>query len=175
MKTDGYGKFSIDGKHFYSSSPEWAGREVTVRIGAHTVEPLLPSGEPITIHLRLFGKQRTDSVDVRTTLSRLLQNPGAWRNSQLRKAIPDLLREELDKLERTELKETLATMEQLSGRYGFDTALQAMEEATKLGRLTSANSIVLAARLASFEPEESPSVDLSVYDRMLEPVGGVKP
>jgi Transposase and inactivated derivatives len=118
VKTDGYGKFSIDGKHFYSSSPEWAGREVTVRIGAHTVEPLLPSGEPITIHLRLFGKQRTDSVDVRTTLSRLLQNPGAWRNSQLRKAIPDLLREELDKLERTELKETLATMEQLSGRYG---------------------------------------------------------
>lgn len=66
-------------------------------------------------------------------------------------------------------------MEQLSGRYGFDTALQAMEEATKLGRLTSANSVVLAARLASFEPEESPSVDLSVYDRMLEPAGGVKP
>jgi len=175
VKTDGYGKFSIDGKHFYSSSPEWAGREVTVRIGAHTVEPLLPSGDPITVHLRLFGKQRTDSVDVRTTLSRLLQNPGAWCNSQLRKAIPELLREELDKLERAELKETLATMEQLSGRYGFDTALQAMEEATKLGRLTSANSVVLAARLASFEPEESPSVDLSVYDRMLEPAGGVKP
>lgn len=121
-----------------------------------------------------FGKQRTDSVDVRTTLSRLLQNPGAWRNSQLRQAIPDALREELDKLERTELKETLATMEQLSSRYGFDTALQAMEEATKLGRLTSANSVVLAARLASFEPEESPGVDLSVYDRMLEPVGGVR-
>ncbi|RED76012.1 hypothetical protein [Cohnella phaseoli] len=47
-------------------------------------EPLLPSGKPITVYLRLFGKQRTDSVDVRTTLSRLLQNPGAWRNSQLR-------------------------------------------------------------------------------------------
>ncbi|WP_181917744.1 hypothetical protein [Cohnella phaseoli] len=53
--------------------------------------------------------------------------------------------------------------------------MQAIEEATKLGRLTSANSVVLAARLASFEPEESPSVDLSVYDRMLDPAGGVRP
>ena len=71
-------------------------------------------------------------------------------------------------------EETLATMEQLSGRYGFDAALQAMEEATKLGRLTSANSVVLAARLASFEPEESPNVDLSVYDQMLKPAGEVR-
>jgi transposase len=175
VKTDGYGKFSLDGKHFYSSSPEWTGREITVRIGAHTVEPLLPSGDPISVHHRLFGKQRTDSVDVRTTLTRLLQNPGAWRNSQLRKVLPEKLRDELDGLDRTQLKETLATMEQLSGRYDFMTALQAMEEATKLGRLTSANSVVLAARLATFEPEESPNVDLSVYDRMLEPVGGAKP
>ncbi|WP_235886407.1 IS21 family transposase [Paenibacillus cymbidii] len=172
VKTDGYGKFSLDGKHFYSASPEWAGREITVRVGAHTIEPLLPSGEPITVHHRHFGKQRTDSVDVRTTLSRLLQNPGAWRNSQLRKALPEKLRDELDGQERAELKETLATMEQLSGRYGFETALTAMEEATRLGRLTSANSVVLAARLSTFEPEESPHVDLRVYDRMLETVGG---
>jgi len=81
VKTDGYGKFLVDGKHFYSSAPQWAGRELVVRIGAHTVEPLAPSGDPISIHIRMFGKQRTDSVDVRTTLSRLLQSPGAWRNS----------------------------------------------------------------------------------------------
>jgi Transposase and inactivated derivatives len=175
VKTDGYGKFSVDGKHFYSSSPEWAGKEVVVRIGAHTIEPLHPSGEPITVHARLFGKQRTDSVDVRTTLSRLLHNPGAWRNSQLRGFLSEPLRDGLDGLERAQLKETLETMSQLSERYGFDTALQAMEEATRLGRLTSASCVVLAARLATFEPEESPNVDLSVYDRMLEPVGGARP
>ncbi|MFC4602056.1 IS21 family transposase [Cohnella hongkongensis] len=174
VKADGYGKFSIDGKHFYSSSPEWAGKEIVVRIGAHTIEPLHPDGEPITIHQRLFGKQRTDSVDVRTTLSRLLHNPGAWRNSQLRGILSDPLRDGLDGLERAQLKETLATMSQLSERYGFETALQAMEEATRLGRLTSASCVVLAARLSTFEPEESPNVDLSVYDRMLEPVGGAR-
>ncbi len=174
VKTDGYGKFLVDGKHFYSSAPEWAGRELVVRIGAHTVEPLAPTGDPISTHIRMFGKQRTDSVDVRTTLSRLLHSPGAWRNSLIRKALPDRLREEMDALERPALKEALRTIQELTGRYDFDTALQAMEQAAELGRLTSANSIVLAARLATFEPEPCSVVDLGVYDQMLEPIGGAQ-
>jgi transposase len=172
VKTDGYGKFLIDGKHFYSSSPEWAGRELVVRIGAHTVEPLAPNGDVISTHIRMFGKQRTDNVDVRTTLSRLLRSPGAWRNSLIRKALPDRLRDEMDLLDRTGLKEALSTMTDLSGRYDFDTAIQAMEQAAELGRLTSANSIVLAARLATFEPEESSNVNLDIYDSLLVPAGG---
>jgi hypothetical protein len=173
VKTDGYGKFLVDGKHFYSSSPDYAGREIVVRIGAHTVEPLAPSGEPISVHIRQFGKQRTDSVDVRTTLGRLLHSPGAWRNSLIRKALPERLRDEMDGLERSELKEALQTMQELTSRYDFDTALTAMEQAATLGRLTNANSIVLAARLATFEPEGSSGVDLTIYDDMLEPAGGV--
>jgi hypothetical protein len=173
VKTDGYGKFLLDGKHFYSSSPEWSAQELVVRIGAHTVEPLFPNGEAISVHIRKFGKQRTDNVDVRTTLSGMLQNPGAWRNSLLRKTIPEQLREEMDGLDRAQLKTTLRTMQDLSVRYDFDTALQAMEEATRLGRLTHANSVILAAKLTSFFPEEESSkVDLGVYDKMLEPVGG---
>lgn len=174
VKTDGYGKFLVDGKHHYSSSPDWAGKEIVVRIGAHTVEPLDPSGEPISVHLRLFGKQRTDSVDVRTTLSRLLHSPGAWRNSGIRAELPPKLRDDMDGLERSQLKEALKTMHDLSARYGFDTAVQAMEEAAQRGRLTSANAVVLAARLATFEPENRAGVDLSVYDAMLETAGGVR-
>lgn len=87
----------------------------------------------------LLRQWQTDCLAVRTTLSRLL-NPGAWRKSQ---TLPDSLREELDKLERTKLKEGDGTA---FGRYGFDTALQAMEEVKKLGRHSSANSVVLATR-----------------------------
>ncbi|MFC5472172.1 hypothetical protein ACFPPD_26160 [Cohnella suwonensis] len=57
------------------------------------------------------------------------------------------LREEMDGLDRAGLKETLQTMHDLSGRYDFDTALQAMEQAAELGRLTSANSVVLAGHI----------------------------
>jgi hypothetical protein len=56
--------------------------------------------------------------------------------------------------------------------HGFDSALEAMDEAAKSGRFTSAASMVLAARLATFEPEGITNVDLSVYDAMLEPIGG---
>ncbi|PZE22243.1 IS21 family transposase [Paenibacillus xerothermodurans] len=172
VKTDGYGKFLVDGKHFYSSAPEWAGKELAVRIGAHTVAPLAPSGEPISVHIRIFGRQRTDSVDVRTTLSRLLQSPGAWRNSLIRKALPERLREEMDGLERAELREALPTVQDRSSRYDFDTALQALEQATELGSLSSSNSVVLAARLAAFEPEETSGVDRGVYDELLQTTGG---
>jgi len=52
----------IDGKYFYSSSPECVGLELVTRIGAQTVDPLAPApdGESISAHIRMFGKQRTD-------------------------------------------------------------------------------------------------------------------
>lgn len=79
----------------------------------------------------------------------------------------------MDLLDRTELKEALRKINDLSGRYDFDTAIQAMEQVVELGQLTSANSIVLAVRLAKFEPEESSSVKLGIYDNLLEQyVGG---
>ena len=37
VKTDGYGKFCLDGKHWYSSAPELGQREIVVGIGAHAV------------------------------------------------------------------------------------------------------------------------------------------
>jgi len=56
--------------------------------------------------------------------------------------------------------------------YDFDTAIQAMEQAVELGRLTSANSNVLAVRLSSFDPEEGSSVNLGIYGSLLEHVEG---
>ncbi|TDY37444.1 transposase [Alicyclobacillus sacchari] len=171
VKTDGYGKFQIDGKHFYSSGPEWAGREIVVRITAHTVEPLSRSGEPMVVHARRFGNQRTDTVDVRTTLSRLLRSPGAWRNSALREVVPEALRSGMDELARPDLREALKIMHDLSSRYDFETAVEAMQKAAELGRLTNANASVLAARLATFTPPDAQQVDLTPYDAMLHPGG----
>lgn len=59
-------------------------------------------------------------------------------------------------------------MHDLSERYDFEKAVQAMEKASELGRLTSANASVLAARLSPFDPQEPYKVDLSQYDAMLE-------
>ncbi len=37
VHTDGYGKFCLDGRHWYSSSPESALQELTVGIRAHSI------------------------------------------------------------------------------------------------------------------------------------------
>jgi transposase len=169
LKTDGYGKFCLEGNHWYSSSPEMAGRELVVRIGAHYVEPLNEQGEAITRHRRRFGKIRTDAVDARTTLARLLKNPGAWHNSGIRTIMPANLREHLDELDKTGLREMLRSMKELTSTYGFETAVSAMDEAVKRKALNYSNSAVLAARIISnglnVLPESGP--DLSCYDQLL--------
>ena len=60
------------------------------------MEPLAPDGTPLTTHRRRFGRGRTDSVDPRTSLTRLAQNPGAWGNSGVREAAPAPLQTALD-------------------------------------------------------------------------------
>lgn len=167
VKTDGYGKFSIDGKHYYSSAPEYASSELVVQIGAHVIEPLDATGRAICRHRRQFGTQRTDSVDVRTTISRLLRNPGSWRNSLLREHVSNPVRDTLDGFERSELKEALRTLQNLSTRYGFETALEAIEQTVKQGRFTPANATVLAAHLTTFEQQPPSTVNLAHYDEAL--------
>jgi len=40
LKADGYGKVRIDARHYYSTRPEYAGREVLVAIRAHSIDIL---------------------------------------------------------------------------------------------------------------------------------------
>ena len=175
VRTDGYGKFQVDGAHFYSSAPEYARQLLVVRIGAHTIAPLAPDQTVITEHVRAFGAARTDQVDVRTTLARLSRNPGAWLNSAVREAVPDRLRTTLDTYARADLKSTLGTFAAIAGRYGWEVAVQAMDEAVARGRSVPADAAVLAARLASWGPEvpATPGPDLTTYDRQLLPVAEV--
>jgi hypothetical protein len=89
-------------------------KKLMVQIGAHYVEPLDQQGEPITRHRRRFGNTRTDAVDARTTLARLLKNPGAWRNSGMRVIMPDNLRDHMDVLDKSGLREVLPSIKELS-------------------------------------------------------------
>ena len=175
VRTDGYGKFQVDGAHFTSSAPEYARQLLVVRIGAHSIAPLAPDQTVIAEHARAFGAARTDQVDVRTTLTRLSRSPGAWRNSAVREAVPDRLRTTLDTYARADLKSTLGTLAAIAGRYGWEVAVQAVDEAVARGRGVPAAAAVLAARLASWGPDvpASPGPDLTAYDRELLPVAEV--
>jgi transposase len=169
VRTDATGKFAWDGRHFYSSAPEYAQQSLTVRIGAYTVSPLAPDGTPLAVHRRQYGPHRTDTVDPRTSLTRLARNPGAWRNSGVREATPPALRTALDGYERDALRAVLQAWAHLHGQYGWDVAVQALTTAVERGRSVVADATVLAARLATWGPDRpaDPGPDLRPYDALL--------
>ena len=129
LKADGYGKVCMDGKHFYSTRPENANKQVLVGIRAHTVDILTEVGQVVTTHRRAYGDNRTDISDYSTTLAVLMKNSGAWGNSGLRRETPDALRAYMDAQPKEKLKDCLRIMNELTSQYGFQAAASAMEMA----------------------------------------------
>lgn len=172
LRADGYGKVCIDGKHFYSTCPEFSGkRNVLVGIGAHYVDIYTDSGDILVRHLREFGETRTDSTDYSTTVSMLLHRPGAWENSGVRQTVSDPLREYMDKAGKVERKNCLSIMTDLTERYGFLPAVKAMDMALRDGRISSSDAEIIAARITGYgidtPPSDGPS--LEEYDRSFLP------
>jgi transposase len=178
VKTNGYGQFALDGKHFYSSSPLYAGQEMVVRIGAHFIEPLDIAGDAISRHPREFGAERTDTVDWLTMLDQLLAKPGAWRNSGLRSQMSYEVRDYMDEQDKSGLRQALRLIKDLSSRYGLDVAITSLQE-TLVRRRTQGievNAAVIAARIAHYglDTPGEPGPDMSRYDVLLPTTGGVE-
>lgn len=167
VQTDGYGKFHLDAHHWYSSAPEWARCELVVEVGAFTVVPYTPDGRPITTHVRQYGDHRTDTIDPRTTLSRLWRNPGAFRNSPVRQILPEDLVTSLDGYARTDLKACLQALAEVTERYGWDVAIHALSQATQHQQISYPDIVVRATRMAQWPPGEASPVDLRQYNALM--------
>jgi len=169
VKTDGYGKIHLDGRHHYSTRPEYAGQEVLVAIRAHTIDILDEQKQLLVQHTRQYGTRRSDTVDYRTSLAMLMRNAGAWRNSGIRELVSPQLKEVMDNQPRDELKATLRTMQQLATTYSFETAIQALDAGIRVNRTRFCDTAVLAARIGEYgldtAAEQGP--DLKIYDSLL--------
>ena len=166
FKADGYGRICIDGKHFYSTRPQNRNQKVWVGLMAHYIDIFNTDGSVLVRHKRMYGEDRTDISDPSTTLEVLCKNPGAWKNSGVRRDADAVLRDYLDKLERAELKTNLKLMNDISKQYGYHSALEAMSQAIRNNRIARSDAVILAERMKRFgidtPPESGPS--LSVYD-----------
>jgi len=174
LKADGYGKVRLDARHYYSSCPEYAGQEVLVAIRAHTIDIHdRVSKKVMASHTRCYGQQRSDTCDYRTSISVLLNSPGAWPNSGIRELVPEALRKAMDSQQKDELRTTLRTMHHLTASYSFETALQALEEGLRINRMAFCDTAALAARISGYGLDSIPSrgQDLHLYDELLQGIG----
>jgi hypothetical protein len=148
---------------------------VLVAIRAHTIDIFDEQHNVIVSHTRSFGTQRSDSCDYRTSLSMLMKNPGAWKNSGVRELVPEKVKARMDRQARDELASTLRTLNKLSVTYSFETALRALEEAIRIDKADFQNTAVLAARIHGYGLDTAPVAgpDLKGYDKFLSEEGGL--
>jgi transposase len=168
-QTNGYGKFCLDGRHWYSSAPEYAERTVTVGVRAHTVVVYRPDGSPLSVHPRSFGEIRTDTADYATSLQTLLRRPRAWANSPFRAGLSETIREPLDALAKRDLRRVLSVLSESTASFGLEIALESLEEAVRRGTVDAFSLQAISTRIAydglMSVPEKGP--DLGTYDRAL--------
>ena len=67
------------------------------------VEVLDSSGKHLATHPRAYGQASTNSEDPSMQLALLCNKPASWPNSRVRDALPDPLREWLDRQDRQTL------------------------------------------------------------------------
>lgn len=166
-KADKLGKVAVGGRHLYSSSPEYAGRRLTIGLFAAHVELYDEEGTFICKHSRAYGDAATDTTSPASQLALLCRKPGGWRNSRVRASLSDGLVEYMDSLGTDELKAGLRIMRNEAARSGWDAMSASLESAfAATGRIDEASVSVGAARLASgpCQVEYDEPVDLSVYD-----------
>ena len=167
VRTNGYGKFCFDGRHWYSSAPEYADRQMAVGIRAHTVVVYGENGEPLIVHPRSFSENRTDTADYVTSLQTLLKRPRAWTNSPFRAGLSEPLRENLDELSKSDLHRVLSVLSKSASSFGYEVALESLQEAVRRGAVDSFSLQAISARIAYdgllSAPDQGP--DLGTYDR----------
>lgn len=148
MKADRYGVVTLEGRHRYSADRANAGREVIVGLRALEVEVLDSSGKHLATHPRAYGQASTNSEDPSMQLALLCNKPASWPNSRVRDALPDPLREWLDRQDRQTRNEALQTLKRVDRESGWANAVEAMLSILEsTGGADRAGVTLLAARL----------------------------
>lgn len=185
VKTNKYGKFTIDQKFTYSSSPACAQDEVWVKLTADKAIVMDKDYQTIVIHERLYGNQR-ESMNWHPYLSVVARRPMALKYTGFYQQLPDPLRGYLEECGASDKSATLRLLSKLTNESDFEMATKAFATTLENGvkdldsvlttyyRLTRALPAVDKIKLpegiqdvCSYKP------DMEAYDQLLSAGGGV--
>lgn len=148
IKTDGYGKFTLNqGRHQYSTAPKFANGTVTVKITAHEIIVLDENTREVVRHRRLYGDGNQESMDWIPYLSGLAKYPTALKYSGVYEMLPDPVKDYMDGCTRTARGEALKLLASLTAQSGFEKAASVFEDAIRRGVQDLDSVLTLHARL----------------------------
>lgn len=175
MRADKYGNVLLDGRHRYSSAPEFGSEELIVGKGAFEVEIYDSRGTLIAKHDRAWGDRPTETVEPASQLPLLCRKPAGWPNSRVRASLPEDLRAWMDSMDDAARKDALRIMRDVAAESGYGPMVSAMERASSLGASPDKASVAIIAAgicrgrgVVDYEDE----VDLSEYDAAFSALGG---
>ena len=173
-RVDKVGNVDVEGVKYYVGDA-YTSQRVHVGLRAFTVEIRALAGAQITTHTRVYGGQAATVHQPQQLVAGLIRKPGAFRNSPLQQALPEVLREKLLHASPLDRRRILLLLERATTLAGFDTAVTILTEIILSGRPLDAGEIEMVATRAretghptsdNTSTTGTPSgVDLSVYDQ----------
>lgn len=183
--TDKWGRFTLEkGKHEYSVSPDHVCTNVWLKITSRRVQVMDMQHRPIVTHRRLYGDQKQSSMEWLPYLTAISRKPRSLFNSGIYDMMPENMQRYMKSCGSTDRGAILKVLAELTGRTGFDSALQTVNQAL-LYQVRDPDSLKnLYRRLYADVPELPPMpfqsgvpaleqmpVDLASYDLFLQKGG----
>lgn len=128
-KADNYGKVKFQGKT-YSTSPNLAKRQVTIKGGAYEVQILDDECNNIVTHKRLYGCEQ-ESMNWIPYLNLMAKRPNALKYTEFFNILPPVLKEYLDRLKYESKKQALQLFSKMTEDTNLNEAIVAFEEGIK--------------------------------------------
>lgn len=130
LKTDGYGRFTLDnGKHEYSSAPKFALGTVNARLSSRYVTVLDNDYREIVIHHRLYGDEHRSSMEWVPYLDYISRHPRSLKNTGIYEMMPATMQNFLNNCDSSQKKDALHILSELTELAGFDSAVHTVEQA----------------------------------------------
>lgn len=148
VKTNGYGRFYLNnGLHEYSVSPKYASSRVLVKITANEIVPLDENYRLIVRHERFYGDYKQQSMKWLPYLTQLSRRPGALKYTGIYQMLPESIKEYLDKCSKRDTGKVLQVLAALTGKSGFECAVETVAHALKYDVTDTDSLISLHSRI----------------------------
>lgn len=132
VRTNKYGKFTIDQKFTYSSSPACAQAEVWVKLTADKVIVMNQDYQTVVIHERLYGNKQ-ESMNWYPYLSVMAHRPMALKYTGFYQQLPDPLKDYLEECQYSNKAAALRLLCKFTTESDIDTAVRAFTSTLESG------------------------------------------
>jgi len=152
-KTDDYSFVRYNNKR-YSTSPEYAGCEVWLEIGATEIRVLNNKYELVVVHKRKYERELEPTIDFDNYIGALSRKPRAFLNSPYFLTLPKKLQAYLKSCPYGDLKKMLLTLVPIIRAGKANDAATVLE----LSEIRTADDFIVAYRALTEDSSQLPSV-----------------